>query len=245
MSYLIATLLIGLVIPVALFFPSRHRITIMLAGAIELLHSPPVIVFNDVYWNPPRMGGGSWGLEDLILSFGLGAGVWAAAIAPLHSRLRYSFAPRRVIIRLLCVGLPPVALALGVREAGVSVMTNLLIVMLATGAVLALLQPRLLRLSAAGVLIYPPYYLAVLFLCGWLIDGFFAIWSGPELWGIRIVGFPIEEIIFVYLFSFCYPLIIGTVLSAQIIERPRDAPTYSALPTASQPAPHSISTGES
>ena len=81
---------------------------------------------------------------------------------------------------------------------------------------LAVLRPDLLPLSMAAVLLYVPYYVAFLLFCGAVLPGFFEIWNGPDLWGWRLFGLPVDEAAFVLAFAACYPLIIGVALAARL-----------------------------
>ena len=76
-------------------------------------------------------------------------------------------------------------------------------------------------MSLAALILYPAYYVAVLFLAAAIDPAFFAIWDGPELWGPRVFGLPIEEIAFVAMFSITFPFIVGTVVDARL--RARDS----------------------
>lgn len=197
----------------------RLRASVVAAGAIELLHSFPLFWFNGVYWTPGRLGGLAWGIEDILVCFSLGAGVWFFAIFPLRSRLVVRFEPRPVAIRLMAIALPSTGLAILVWSLGAGVMETLLIVMAATGMVLAARRPQFLYLSAAAVGIYPVYYLMILYGTLFLVPDFFSIWDGSELWGIDVFGLPLEEVAFVVVFSAVYPLIIGTMLEVEIVRR--------------------------
>lgn len=197
-------------------FAGRHRASVIAAGAIESLHSFPLVWFNGTYWTPPRLGGLSWGIEDILVCFSLGVGVWFFAILPARTHLTVRFELRRFAIRLTAIAVPSAGLALFVWSLGTGVMDTLLIVMAGTGAVLAYVKPSLLRLSTAAVCFYPPYYMAVLFCTSAVLPDFFSIWNGPELWGVDIFGLPVEEFVFVVVFAAVYPLIVGTAFEAEI-----------------------------
>jgi len=103
-------------------------------------------------------------------------------------------------------------------------MATLLWTMLTTALVLAALRPGLLRLSASALLLYPPYYLAVLTVTAAISPGFVSIWGGDSLWGPRLLGFPLEETVFVCLFAVTFPLVAGTILGTTVARpgpRPR------------------------
>lgn len=214
--YLLSALLGVPGVLVAIAMAGRHRGSVLLAGLIETLHAPPLIWFDGSYWTPQRLGGLPVGVEDVIVSFSLGAGVWFAAILPFRRRLDLTGTWERSLVRLVAIGVGGALLALPIWLAGAGVMTVLLVVMLVVALVLGAARPGLLPLSLAALVLYPAYYVAILFLAAALDPSFFAIWDGPELWGPRLFGLPIEEIAFVAMFSITYPLIVGFALDARL-----------------------------
>ncbi|MDJ0823639.1 MAG: hypothetical protein QNJ09_17750 [Paracoccaceae bacterium] len=220
---MLISVLIGLgPVLLAIALARRHRSSVLLAGTIETLHSPPMIYFNDGYWTPDRLGGGTWGIEDVLLCFSLGAGVWFAAIFAYRQQLATSIVWRTIVARLLAIALPTTALAFVFHWLGLTEMEVIVSVMLVTTVALGLLRPDLVRLSISAVLLYVPYYTAFLLVCGALLPGFFGIWSGSDLWGATFFGLPVDEIAFILAFAACYPLIVGIVLDARL--RPRAEP---------------------
>ncbi len=222
-GYLLATLFgLPAVAVVVLAFP-RHRGGILLAGALETLHAPPLVFFQGVYWSPQRVGGLALGLEDLLLCFSLGCGAWAAAALPHGARLRIDIQPKRFARRALIVAVPTTAIGFVLWVAGTGVMTILFATMLPTAAALLFLRPRLWRLAAWSIALYPPHYCAILYFAEGLGADFFAIWDGPQLSGARLWGLPVEEIGFAYCFAFCYPVLFGWLVEASLREGPRAA----------------------
>jgi hypothetical protein len=219
-GYLLAAL-VGLpaVLAVLLVF-RRRRKDIVLAGVLESVHAPPLVLFQGVYWSPQRVGGLALGAEDFILCFSLGCGAWAAAALPQGARLRTNFVPRTFVRRALIVAVPTTALGFAIWLAGAGVITCLITIMIVTAAMLLSLRPSLWRLSAWSMAIYPPYYCAVLYAAAWLGTDFFAIWDGPQLSGVRLWGLPVEEIAFVYSFALCYPVLFGWIVDVSLLERP-------------------------
>lgn len=223
-TYLLSNLLGLPAIAVAFLFSGPHRTSGLLAGALEVLHSPPLIFFNGVYWSPERVGGLTWGLEDVLVCFSLGAGVWFAALAgcrrPFSYQLRYS----EFALRAARIAVPTIALSFVVWSMGAGLMETLLLVMIAACAGLLAIRPALARFAVCAALLYPPYYLAILYGTGWLAPDFFLIWNGTQLWNITVAGLPLEEIAFVIVFSFCYPLIIGYSLDVRFDPPAGDKP---------------------
>ncbi len=215
-GYLVSNLLGLPGVVLFVIWAGRYWKSVVAAGAIELLHSFPLFWFNGVYWTPHRLGGVAWGIEDILVCFSLGAGVWFFAILPVRARLAVRFKPKRFAIRLMAIAVPSTGFAILVWSLGAGVMETLLIVMTATGMALAAWRPQLLCLSAAAAGLYPAYYLMILYGTLVIVPDFFSMWDGSELWGIDVFGLPLEEIAFVLVYSAVYPLIIGTIFAAEI-----------------------------
>jgi len=208
-TYLLANLL-GLPAVLAAFvFLRDQRRLLLLAGMVEVAHSAPLVFFQGRYWAPERLFGVAWGLEDILVCFSLGCLVWAAAYVPLRRRLTINLAVPIFVRRIFAVAALTIPAAAIVWLLGVGVMGTLIVVMILTAAALLVMRPGLWRLSLSAVLLYPPYYVLVLFVGSWIGTDFFSIWDGPELWGPVLFGLPVDEIVFVYVFSLCYPLIFG------------------------------------
>jgi hypothetical protein len=217
----LAVNLIGLLgVALAIAASGRHRGGVIAAGAIQTLHAPLTPLFDGIYWSPPRLGALPVGIEDILLCFCLGAGVWFSATRPWRNRIAHGAGLRQVLLRIATISLIPIAPGLLVRSAGASLMETLIFAMVATATVLAALRPALLRLSCAAIVLYPPYYLLIAFSTAGLFPGFFAIWDGPELWGPRLFGLPVDEIAWVGSYALCYPLIFATALDVRFAEAP-------------------------
>lgn len=214
-GYLVSAILGLPGVMTCLWLAGVHRSSVFAAGLIETLHVAPLIWFDGVYWTPRRLGGWALGIEDVLVCFSLGVGVWFVAMYPVRSRLVTDLRLLPVVTRLIRVAVPTTALAALVWGVGAGVMETLLITMAATGIVLAALWPERLMLSASVVLFYPPYYVVVLLIAAQVSEGFTGIWNGAQLSGLRLLGLPLEEYAFVYAFSAVYPLIIGYAFNAR------------------------------
>lgn len=199
----------------ALAGPQRR--TALAAGGIEALHAPLTPLFDQVYWSPARLGGGWMGIEDILLCFCLGVGSWVAASLPWRRRLVGRAGWRRAAWRLVVISVLSAPPSFALRALGLTTMETLIAGMLAVGAVLGLRRPDLVRIGLAGALAYPPVYVAIIVAGAALTPTLFAMWDGPELWGPRLAGLPLDEFAWVSAFAFAYPLIIATALDAEIL----------------------------
>lgn len=211
--YLVATLAGTALAALAWAFAGPQRGPMLWAGAMEAIHAPFSPLFGQVYWSPGRLGGQIFGIEDILVCVMLGAGVWFAAALPWRDRLRAPADRDGALLRFVILVLVPIPVGMGLRYGlNLTVMESLIVGMLGLTAVLLALRPDLWRLSVAGVLIYLPYYLVFMALCLALIPGFAAVWDGPELWGPRLLGVPVDELAWATAFAACYPAVVATVL---------------------------------
>ena len=215
-SYLSSNLLGVAVLLLAMLAAGHHRKAVLAAGSIQSLHAPFAFLFDNVYWSPQRLGRLTIGIEDMLLSLSLGAGVWFAAVILWRDHIVYRATLREALLRVGVIAIVPILPVVALRTAGLSMMETNIVTMVGMAAGLALLRPDLLRLAAAALLIYTPYYVLFLYLCGWLFPEFFAIWNGPELWGARLLGLPLDEVAFILAYNLCFPLVVGTTLDARL-----------------------------
>lgn len=191
------------------------RTSVFIAGLVTTLYALPLASLDAPYWTPQRLGGFAVGVEDVIVSLSLGAGVWFAATLPFRKRVTIAGRWPDTLARFAGVGLGGLALSLLAQSIVPIYMPALLMVMIAMAFVLGWLRPDLLPPALASLVLYPAYYIAILYLSQALLPGFFDLWDGPELWGPRLFGLPIEEVAFVAMFSFTCPLVVGSVIDAR------------------------------
>ena len=218
-SYLSINLVGLAVVLMAMRSAGRHRNAMLVAGIIQSLHAPFAFLFDDVYWSPRRLGGIAIGVEDMLFTLSLGAGVWLAAVILWRDRIVYRATLREGLLRAGVIAIVPILPAVALRRSGLSIMETDIIVMVGMAAGLAWRRPDLSRLAVAALLIYTPYYVLFLYFCGWMFPDFFAIWNGPELWERRLLGLPLDEVGFILAYTLCFPLIVGTTLDARLADR--------------------------
>jgi len=217
--YLGATLLTLLPVLAALVLAPRMRPGLLAAGAIETLHAPFCAMFQEVYWTPRRLWDLPFGVEDVLICFALGGGVWLAASLPFPGRISRPQGSPGWPKRLLAALVLPVTPAVALRLIGYGLMESLILATLATAAALALLRPGLRPLAGAALVLFVPVYAALLAVEVWLIPELAAIWTGPELWGTRLLQVPLDELAWAVSFAAGYPLVLGYVLDVRLQPR--------------------------
>ena len=97
--YLFGCLLFVPIIIVGFLIVPVSRQAALLAGIGMIPFAPFATFLQDTYWKPIRIGGGDWGIEDIIFGFAAGAVVFWAATWPIASRIRLRFEfPRTLIV---------------------------------------------------------------------------------------------------------------------------------------------------
>ena len=225
-SYLAATLL-GLV-PVVLCYvwAREQRGRMALSGLILTLYSPGASLSNGDYWNPHRLGGFGFGIEDMICGFSMGSLIWLAAEYPFRKRVQTGYLAPVFWGRIATVSLSftagLVALWLGgFGSVSAEITMNLLLIL----ALLALRRDYW-PVTLGAALIYTPYYCLVLFVVSWIFPEFFSLWNGPTLWGSRLFDLPWDEYTWVSSFAGSWALMIAYALELRwqdaIITSPPD-----------------------
>lgn len=200
-SYLIACLF-GIPMVVLVFIFGRHQRQMMLiSGLLLTIFSPHAILHNYSYWTPIRLFQLPYGIEDMICCFSLGSVLWYFSIFPFRDKIQYHFQTWVFIKRLI-----PLLTILGVTWficwfSGTGPVTAAIMAQTVVLIIILYLMPSLRTFVINAIILYPPYYLFILFLTGWIIPGFFNIWDGTTLWGPRFCGLPLDEYIWIFTFA--------------------------------------------
>jgi hypothetical protein len=215
-KYLLANLL-GLVpLGIMLFLARRMRHTAVICGVTLVVYSPPVSwLYEGVYWSPPRVFGGRWGIEDAMFCFHAGSVSWVCAVGPWWDRFR--FAPRAAIAvwRLLIVSALATTALIALLASGFTVLGAFLATQSLSTAIILAIRPKYLRLVLPGAILFMAYYFALLALWRLLMPGFMDMWSGTELAGGKLLGIPAEEYLWVLSFCTGFPITMAFALEAR------------------------------
>lgn len=201
-AFLLAFLIVYILSP-------QQRSTMLLAGAATAPFGLTEPLFVPEYWNPPslfelaqRTG---FDIESLVFTFAIG-GVAATMYNALTRRRlsRVSAAAhslRRHRIHAIALLTPGIAFIL-ISAFGWNVIYPAILAM-ATGAVAAVLcRPDLLRQTLIGGSLFLGYY--AVFMLGLVLSApryIEQVWNLPALSGVRLLGIPLEELLFGFAFG--------------------------------------------
>ncbi|HQL00856.1 MAG TPA: hypothetical protein PK090_08785 [Smithellaceae bacterium] len=214
--YLLSTL-IGAAIVVAVYLlVSKERRIMLIGGAALVPFSFCAILHETSYWNAGRLGGFSWGIEDALFTFSVGsltAAIGARVLQlDLPVRIQWQSAAKKFI--LLCFS--ATILIIMLTLAGMDIMFATIIAQIAVTALLTAANRHSWWRPSLASLIYTSYYTVMLYIFFHRVGGFADLWNGPHLWPARIFGLPLEEIIWVFTFAWCWVLMLAFCLDTKI-----------------------------
>lgn len=216
-KYLLASLFGLLPLSASLLLAGRLRSTAIICGAILSLYSPPVAwLYEDVYWAPKRVFGGSWGVEDVLFCFNVGVMSWLCALGPWGKRIQFSPSLAVALRRLLLVSLFAVAVLASLIAYGVNIPLAFLLTQTISTAVLIILRPSYLQLMISGVPLFTAYYFVLLSLWRLVMPGFMDMWTGTELTGVHLLGVPLDEYLWVLSFCTGFPITMAFALEVRV-----------------------------
>ncbi len=185
-------------------FPGLAR-DACLAGLFWLPMAPAAIL-HSAYWQPQRLAGLSWGIEDILYLFQVSSLAWLLALAWVGRRYRLIL-PRLINVRrylgfALCgVGLNLLLTWLGMFVLAALVLVNGLLV----GWCL-LQRPAYRPLALAGLLTLVPAMCLEQKIWFMIWPDFVAAWNQGVVWGREVWGIPLGEIAFHASFVAATPL---------------------------------------
>lgn len=218
--YLIFSLLLFLVFALGLtLIPVRFKRSVYQSAMLSAPISLASFVFVPGYWNPKRIVPYEIGPEDVIFSFSTGGIIWLFII--LIISLKYDVRHNGRIFFKQYAGFLFFGSLLFflVWLTRVNIMLATIITVLIIGIWILLYRRDYLILSIIGALIFTLFYFCIL-------KGFFVMfpefpgqWSMEELYGIQILGIPLEEIMWAFSTGAVWPLIVAYLLNVQLYNK--------------------------
>lgn len=169
------------------------------------------------YWSPKRVGGGAFGVEDLLTGFAVGVFAWLLAAVPgLVSSRTLHWRRRPAVWRLVgCwtggvlgffvlwrVGAPPMPLYIACLGAG------------ALGMVLC--RPVLWPMAVSGALGLALLWFVVVTICFLIWPDSVSGWNETSALGRLYVGVPLGELVWAAAFGGAWPMFTVFVLDARL-----------------------------
>lgn len=193
--------------------PAEYRKLTLWAGLICIPGSALALLHNLWYWQPVRLGGGPFGVEDIMFTFSVGALSCLLAAFPHRRRLKPDIQPLPCLKRFLLSGVLFGAFCLFLWLAGIKGLENTLTGGAAALAVLLFHRRDLIPLATTGFLLFSPVYLFIVKIQFMLWPDYVSQWNAGGFLGKILAGCPWGEIIFAALFGAGWPVYIAYIFN--------------------------------
>ena len=217
--FLVANLLALPFLALAFLVAGRQRFAMIVSG---LLFTPwgtfsPLL---DDYWSPARLGGYPVGVEDFVISFQTGASIWFWASLPQRRRLGVELRLRPLLVRAFCLAAGFLLGVAALTLAGISAITQVIIIPAAIVGVLLWLRPRLWRLALSASVGYSVSYAILLSALYALLPNLAGEWRAGQPWTIPVLSLPLGEIAWALVGAPAHALCFAFVAQARIADAP-------------------------
>jgi hypothetical protein len=202
---------------VGLVWCPKQRGAMLLSGLLSAPFGFFELAFVPEYWNPVLVG--RWGAapEDVIFSFANGVIVWFLATCLFRPRIGLSLESRGLLKRYLGCLTIGVAFSLLFWLAGLRIMTAALLTM-AIGLLIGVkIKPELWPIAISGAVGFTILYGVVLGTTCMLWPHFLQQWNTDNLCGLRVLGLPLEEIVWAWAFGTFWPRFMAYVFNARLV----------------------------
>lgn len=204
----LSTELIGLPVLILAFVLARTwRWEMLFAGLVLVPFSPVALLHQPEFWNPKRLGGMSFGVEDALYLFQSGATAWLCARLVQRKVAIGRPIDRAVWGRMAVLTLMGAAALVVLRGVGLSMFDATLVVLAAVALALIAIHPRILVAGLAGALGYLAYHYANLRVGLALWPDFADAWS-PGFWAEPMLDVPRGELAFALALGAAHPLVL-------------------------------------
>lgn len=199
--------------------PMKFRPSVLLSALLSAPTSLATFVFVPYYWNPKRIVPFELGPEDIFFSFSTGGIVWLIVILYLTRNYNIIITQK---IKLMRYG---IFVIIGCLIYMVCLLSKMRIMLSTVITVCILGTPILMKrwnywklclIGASGFII-----VYVAFLKGFLTvyPEFIEHWSLEYLYGITLIGLPVEEIMWAAVTGAVWPLIMSQLFNLQIVKK--------------------------
>lgn len=171
-------------------------------------------VFVPAYWRPDHLFTfiRGVGIEDVLFCFACGGVCWIAAAAGSGARCAGKLEPGRFLTRFACWAGVALVAVLVVSWCGCGILVAVILGFTAGGLLALARAPHAARLALPGAVGFTVVYACV----GWLVIAVFpqsaGFWVGDAIDGQRVLGLPVEELVWAVSFGATWPVVFGYCL---------------------------------
>lgn len=207
--YLISTLFLLFILMVLIIFNRGQRHPIFLSAVLSVPTASASIYFVPEYWNPVRLLNSAIGIEDIIFAFSTGGILWVLGVWPFRNRISVRLHIGPILSRFILCTLIAVLTVSILIAIGIGVMTATLLSLVTVGIVLIRFRPDLWLISLTGSICFTLFYAAFTKTVFLIWPEMILQWNSSYLWGIYIIGLPLEEILWGPVYGAVWPLIMA------------------------------------
>lgn len=217
--YLVANLFYIVFFALVLLCVSGQRRMMLLSGLLAAPFACCSVLFIPEYWNPVRILDFFFktGPEDIIFSFINGGIAWLLAAWAVRKKLTINIRAGILLRRYAAYSASFMAVGFLLRQGGAGIMTATILSILLCSLLLLCLRPDLWVLPFAGLIGFTALYLVCVDILLGVFPEFLLQWNMENLWGVSLLGIPVEEILWASSFGFCWPLFIAHISDARLV----------------------------
>jgi hypothetical protein len=188
----------------------------ILSGLLMGPFSLHTLLLEPQYWHPTRVAIFPIGPEDILIAFASGGSVWLISTWLVRENLAVNLNPPRMARRYLMGTLGGAAIGVICWICGASPLTATVITFPLFGLSMLWLGGRLWQLAVAGLGGFTAIYFALIKVLFMLSPGFVNAWNVAGLWGPRVLGVPLDEIVAAAGFGMAWPLFAAHLFDARL-----------------------------
>lgn len=195
-------------------FPKRRR-ALLLSGLLSIPFSLTTFYFVPEYWQPVRLFDFPLGIEDIFFSFSTGMMAWLL-MEIRHGNAISETGWSKVLTRYLKVLSLGIAMIFLMRQIPIMVMNQALIGIIIIGVILSWNRWRALPAALLTGAVFSLFYTLFLAVSFVIFPDFSIQWTHSNLFGFSILGIPVEESLWAFIFCVCWVIVMVFVFNTKI-----------------------------
>ncbi len=195
-------------------FPKRRR-ALLLSGLLSIPCSLTTFYFVPEYWQPVRLFDFPLGIEDIFFSFSTGMMVWFI-MDVRHGNAILETRWSRVLPRYFKVLPLGIVMIFLMRQIPIMVMNQALIGIIIIGVILSWNRWKALPAALFTGAVFSLFYTLFLAMMFANFLDFSIQWTHSNLFGFSILGIPVEESLWAFIFGACWAIVMVFVFNTKI-----------------------------
>ena len=193
----------------------KHRRALFMSGLFSMPCSLTTFYFVPEYWQPVRLFDFLLGIEDIFFSFSSGMLAWFLMVVrpgEVVSETGWS----KVLPRYFKVLVLGIATTLLMQQIPIMVMNQALVGIIIIGLILSWNRWRALPSALLTGVVFSLFYTLLLAFMFANFPEFSIQWTHSNLFGLSVMGIPVEESIWACIFGVCWVIVMVFVFNTEI-----------------------------